>query len=200
MKKLPLILSVIALAGVVALFILYFSANSSKTEDRITKPAYSSDGGGLKVAYVQTDSVLINYQLALDLNDDFIAKQTQYTEDFAKKRSNLEQQAVAFQEKLQRGGFLTEDRAMKERDRILGEEQEMQQLDYELSNKLAQMEREINIQIIDSIVGYVKEYNKMYNYDYIFSNNGNIIVGAEQFNITKDIIEGLNTRYSKSVK
>lgn len=199
MKKLPLILSVIALAGVVALFILYLTANSSDTEDTIVQPAHRSEGG-LKVAFIQTDSVLINYQLALDLNEDFIAKQTQYTDDFTKKRSNLEQQAVAFQEKLQRGGFITDERAMKERDRILGEEQEIQQLDYELSNKLAQMERAINIQIIDSIVGYVKTYNKKHNYDYIFSNNGNIIVGADQFNITKDIIDGLNARYSKSEK
>jgi outer membrane protein len=87
---------------------------------------------------------------------------------------------------------------MKERDRILGEEQEIQQLDYELSNKLARMEREINVQIIDSIVSYVKQYNKKHNYDYIFSNNGNIIVGAQQYNITKDIVEALNDRYTKS--
>jgi Skp family chaperone for outer membrane proteins len=62
------------------------------------------------------------------------------------------------------------------------------------------MEREINVQIIDSIVGYVKEYNKKHNYDYIFSNNGNIIVGAQQYNITKDIVEALNNRYAKSNK
>lgn len=199
MKRLPLILSIIALAGVIALFAINFISSSSESGSIDFVPA-SNPEGGLKIAYIQTDSVLVNYQLALDLNADFVAKQTQYTEDFAKRRTNLEKQAVAFQEKLQRGGFLTEDRAMKERDRILGEEQEIQKLDYELSNKLAQMEREVNIQIIDSIVSFVKEYNNKMNYDYIFSNNGNIIVGAKQFNITKDIVDGLNARYAESEK
>jgi outer membrane protein len=200
MKRLPLIISVIALAGVVVLFVMNFTGNKNETAFEATKSSGSNSKDGLKIAYVQTDSVLVNYQLAIDLNDEFVAKQTQYNEDFTKRRSNLEKQAVAFQEKLQRGGFLTEERAMQERDRILGEEQEIKQLDYELSNKLSQMEREINVQIIDSIVGYVKEYNKKQNYDYIFSNNGNIIVGAQQLNITKDIVEALNARYAKSKK
>ncbi|MDA3881395.1 MAG: OmpH family outer membrane protein [Prolixibacteraceae bacterium] len=199
MKKLPLVLSFIALAGVVALFIINFTAKSSESGNADNEPVRIPEGG-LKIAYVQTDSVLVNYQLALDLNDEFVAKRTQFNEDFSKRRSNLEKQAVAFQEKLQRGGFLTEERAMQERDRILNEEQEIQQLDYELSNRLAKMERDINIQIIDSIVGYVKDYNKKHNYDYIFSNNGNIIVGAKQYNITKDIVEVLNVRYDKSKK
>jgi outer membrane protein len=198
MKKLPLIISVIALAGVVVLFVLNFAGNNDGVVTENINQKKSDSGEGLKIAYVQTDSVLVNYQLAIDLNEDFVSKQTQYNEDFAKRRSDLEKQAVAFQEKLQRGGFLTEERAMKERDRILGEEQEIQQLDYELSNKLARMEREINVQIIDSIVSYVKQYNKKHNYDYIFSNNGNIIVGAQQYNITKDIVEALNDRYTKS--
>ncbi|HKK81048.1 MAG TPA: OmpH family outer membrane protein [Prolixibacteraceae bacterium] len=200
MKRLPLIISVIALAGVVVLFVMNFTGNKNETAPEASKRSVSKSNDGLKIAYVQTDSVLVNYQLAIDLNDEFVAKQTQYNEDFSKRRSNLEKQAVAFQEKLQRGGFLTEERAMKERDRILGEEQEIQKLDYELSNKLSQMEREINVQIIDSIVSYVKTYNKTHNYDYIFSNNGNIIVGSQQYNITKDIVEALNDRYAKSKK
>jgi Skp family chaperone for outer membrane proteins len=46
----------------------------------------------------------------------------------------------------------------------------------------------------------VKEYNQKHGYTYIFSNSGNIIVGAQQFNITKDILDGLNSRYAASKK
>ena len=109
-------------------------------------------------------------------------------------------QAQAFQEKLQRGGFLTEERAVKERDRILAQEQEIQQLNNDLSNKLAQMEQKINIQLVDSIVSYVKIFNKSHNYNYIFSNSGNIIIGDQAHNISKEIVEGLNARYAKSKK
>lgn len=199
MKKLPLILSIIALAGMVVLFVMNFTGK--KTSDASANVNDNAQLiGDLKIAYVLSDSILFNYQLAIDLNNDFMSKQSQYNAEFSEKRTNLEKQAVAFQEKLQKGGFLSEDRAIRERDRILGEEQDMQRLDQELSTKLARMEQEINIQLVDSIVNYVKEYNQKHGYTYIFSNSGNIIVGAQQFNITKDILDGLNSRYAASKK
>lgn len=197
MKKLPLILSIVSLIGVLVLFVLNFIVKADEVEST-SNSTVQVNNGDLKIAYVLTDSVLVNYQLAIDLNADFMEKQQQYNVEFGKKRTELEQQAVAFQEKVQRGGFLTEDRAIKERDRILGEEQEMKRMDYELSNKLSEMEQKINVQLVDSIVNYVKEYNKLHNYTYIFSNSGSIIVGAQQFNISKDIVEGLNGRYEKA--
>lgn len=192
MKKLPLILSVISLAGVIVIAILFFFTNG-KGGSRDN--SISSGQGDLKIAYILTDSVLLNYQLAIDLQRDFTSQQQQLNSDFGKKRQNYENEATAFQEKLQRNGFLSEDRAMKERDRILGLEQEMKQMDYEFSSKLNQMEASINQRLADSISSYVKEYNKKLNYTFIFSNSGNIIVGNQQHNISKQIIDGLNARY-----
>lgn len=197
MKKLPLILSSVALLGVLVLFVLNFTSKGSSLNESGTT---TSSGGDLKIAYVLTDSVLVNYQLAIDLNNDFIEKQKQYNDDFGKKRYNLEMQAQAFQEKVQRGGFLTEDRAMKERDRILAQEQEMQEMNQDLSTKLADMEKRINIQLVDSIVNYVKVFNEKKKYNYIFSNSGNIIIGDQSHNISKEIVDGLNARYAKANK
>lgn len=200
MKKIPFILSILALAGVLVLFLMEFTTLSENVERKELDHKTNDTGQSLKIAYVNTDSVLVNYKLALDLNAEFVEKQKQFNEEFTRKQSELERQAVAFQEKLQRGGFLTEERAISERDRILNEEQEIKQLDYELSNKLAEMEQNINMQVIDSIASYVKEYNKKHNYTYILSNNGNIIVGQQQYNISKDIVNGLNKRYAQSTK
>lgn len=200
MKKLPLILSIAALLGVAVLFALNLTGKTATTTKGQESKEASQNNGELKIAYILSDSVLLNYQLAIDLNEEFVSKQSEFNADFTKKRSNLEKQAVAFQEKVQRGGFLTEERAIAERDRLMAEEQEIQKLDYELSNKLKEMEQKINIQLIDSIVKYVEEYNKVHKYNYILSNNGNIIVGDPQFNISKEILDGLNARYTKSKK
>jgi len=197
MKKLPLILSVISLVGVIALAIL-FLVNKSFSSSESENKSYNSSGGDLKIAYILTDSVLVNYQLAIDLHKNFVNQQQQFNADFTKKRQNYENQATEFQDKLQRGGFLNEERATKERDRILGLQDEIKQLDYELSNKLSQMEAAINQQLADSITSYVKTYNKRHNYTYILSNNGNIIVGDPKNNISKEILDGLNARYIAS--
>jgi outer membrane protein len=198
MKKLPFILSVISLVGVIALTILYLINNSGTSSENGNKSNSSSSGGDLKIAYILTDSVLVNYQLALDLHKDYVNQQQQFNADFGKKRQNYENQAVAFQEKIQRNGFLNEDRAMKERDRILGLEEEIKQMDYQLSTKLSQMEAAINQQLADSITNYVKIYNQKHNYTYILSNTGNIIVGDPKHNISKQILDGLNARYKAS--
>lgn len=198
MKRLPLIMSIIALVGVVILSVLFIIGKQGDNASTLQATKSTPVEGGLKIAYLQTDSVLLNYELSIDLNEDYIDKQKQYANEYSKKRASIEQQAAAFQEKVQRGGFLTEERAMKERDRIMAQQQEVQQLDYELSNKLSEMEQKINGQLIDSIKSYVELFNKTHQYDYIFSNNGNIIVGAQPYNITKDILDGLNKQYFKS--
>jgi len=198
MKKLPIILSSLSLAGVIVVLIIVLAGNGQNSKGSFSES--SGPGSDLKIAYVLTDSILVAYDLSIDLQEDFHDKQQQYNVEFGQRRNDLERQAVAFQEKLQRGGFLSEDRAMKERDRLLGQEEEMKKLDYEFSTKLAEMEGKIQRQLADSIVSYVKEYNKKHGYTYVFSNNGNIIVGEPRFNITKDIVDGLNARYAATKK
>lgn len=190
MKKLPLILSIISIVGVIVLAVVLLTSKpkSSPKEDGSTTTE-------LKIAYVNTDSVLVNYQLALELNQEFIKKQQEYNNEFARKRTDFEKKATAFQEKVRSGGFLTQERAVKEQEKLLGQEEEIKQLDYDLSNKLSEMEAAINKQLVDSIVSYIKLYNEEHNYSYIFSNSGNIIIGDQQFNISKDILDGLNARY-----
>lgn len=197
MKKLPNILSILSIVGVITVLIIVLTENKSASVSN-SLAAVKKSGSSLNIAYILTDSVLVNYQLAIDLNEEFTEQQKQFTDEFTQKRSSLEEQAAAFQEKVQRGGFLTQERAMQERDRILGQEQEVQQLDYEMSSRLSELEAKINAQLVDSIMTFVKEYNKTQQYDYIFSNSGQIIVGDQQYNISKAILEGLNRRYANS--
>jgi outer membrane protein len=131
------------------------------------------------------------------LHDDFTKKQEAYNSEFGTKRQSFEREAAAFQEKLQRGGFLTEQRAIQERDRLVGKEQEILQLDQELSGKLAELQATNNKQILDSLLNYLQEYNKDKKYDYIF-NGAEILVGDEGHNITAEVLKALNERYSKA--
>ena len=51
----------------------------------------------------------------------------------------------------------------------------------------------------DSINNFIKLYNAEKQYDFILSNAGfdNLLYGNPAFNITGEIIEGLNKRYNK---
>jgi outer membrane protein len=195
MKNTSLVLIVVLFIAVAVLYILHFS--NSKSD--ISGAGAANDGGvnsGLKVAYIKVDSLVVNYDFALEMHDNFTKEQVAYTKEYSDKRSRFESQAAAFQEKVQRGGFLTQESAMAERDRLMGEEQQIGKLDQELSSKLAQMQAENNKQLLDSVLNYVKIFNKDRKYNYIF-NSSEVLVGDESHNLTKEVLKGLNSRYSK---
>jgi len=190
-----MIVSVILFVAVAGLYILHFSGNKfngAGKDDAIEGDASSE----LKIAYIKVDSLVVNYDFAQEMHDGFTKQQEAYTKEYGEKRNRFESQAAAFQEKVQRGGFLTQERAMQERDRLVGEEQQITRLDQELSSKLAQMQADNNKQLLDSVLNYLKVYNKDKKYSYIL-NAAEVLLGDETQNITKDILVGLNARYSK---
>ena len=194
MKSTSSIISIVALIAVAVLYVLHFTGSMPPANEivREAKPAKSPDGS-LKIAYVKADSVIMNYDLSQDLHDEFSRKQEAYNTEFGNKRQSFEEEAAAFQEKLQRGGFLTQQRAIEERDRLQGKEQEIMQLDRELSSKLQELQTANNQQILDSLLNYLKEINKKEQYDYIL-NGSNVLIGDEANNLTAKVLKDLNRR------
>ncbi len=193
MKGTSLIVSAVLFVAVAVLYVLHFTGGGSSAESSSVKPVANS-GSGLKIAYIKADSVILNYNLSQDLHDEFTKKQEAYTSEYGTKRQTFEKEAAAFQEKLQRGGFLTEQRAVQERDRLVGREQEIVKLDQELSGKLAEIQQANNQKILDNLMDYLERYNKTAGYDYIF-NGTNILIGDEASNITADVLKALNEEY-----
>ncbi|WP_167615033.1 OmpH family outer membrane protein [Maribellus sediminis] len=197
MKGSSLVVSAILFVAVAVLYVLHFTGNGNNTQSSQVRSSNGESAGGLRIAYVKADSVILNYELSQDLHDDFTKKQEAYTTEYGTKRQLFEKEAAAFQEKLQRGGFLTEQRAVQERDRLMGKEQEILKLDQELSNKLAELQQANNQQILDKLMDYLKKYNETAQYDYIF-NGAEILIGNEAHNITGEVLTALNEEYKAS--
>lgn len=196
MKNTSLVLFVVLFLAVAGLYILHFSGSKSKSSGK-----YSANEGGasseLTIGYIKVDSLVVNYDFAQEMHDGFTRQQEAFTKEYGEKRSLFESQAAAFQEKVQRGGFLSQDRAMQERDRLVSEEQQITKLDQELSSKLAQIQADNNKQLLDSIMNYVKIFNKDKKFSYIL-NSSEVLIGDETHNITKEVLVGLNSRYTKA--
>ncbi len=195
MKGTSLVVSVVLFIAVAVLYVLQFTGDGDSGHAGKIERVGST--GDLKIAYIKADSVILNYDLSQDLHEEFTKKQEAYTTEYGAKRQTFEKEAAAFQEKLQRGGFLTEQRAVQERDRLVGKEQEIVKLDQELSNKLAEIQQENNQKILDNIMEYLKEYNEQAGYDYIL-NGSNVLIGDEAHNITAKVLETINERYASS--
>lgn len=196
MKGTSLIVSIILAVAVIVLYILQFTGTDVSFE-QTGDATVSERTEGLKIAYIKSDSLILNYDYAEVLHDDFMKKQEAFTQEYGSKRQSFEREAAEFQQKLQRGGFLTEQRAIQERDRLVGREQEIMKLDQDLSTRLSEMQAANNQMIIDSLLNYLKIFNEDKQYDFIL-NAGDVLIGPESDNITARVLSALNARYQAS--
>lgn len=198
MKGTSLIVSIVLFVAVAVLYVLHFTSGKNGHDAGSDERAVISRDG-LKIAYIKADSVILNYKLAEALHDDFTKKQEAYTSEYASKRQTFEKDAAAFQEKLQRGGFLSEQSAVRERDRLVGIEQEVLRMDQDLSAKLGEMQNTNGKQVLDSLQSCLKSYNETRKYDYIL-NASSVLIGDEGDNITADILKMMNEKYAAATE
>lgn len=193
-----MIVSIVLFVAIAVLYVLHFTGGSRNGQNSGDDKAVINRDG-LKIAYVKADSVILNYKLAEFLHDDFTKKQEVFSSEYATKRKSFEKDAAAFQEKLQRGGFLSEQSAVKERDRLVGLEQEILKMDQNLSTTLGEMQNTNSQQVLDSLLNTIKQFNANKKYDYIL-NASSILFGDEGDNITADVLKVMNEKYTATTQ
>ena len=104
--------------------------------------------------------------------------------------------------KYENNAFLSQDRAESEYNKLVKMEQDLQELSNKLQAGLVEESNKNNLLFRDSINAFLKEYNKSRGYNLIFSNTGldNLLYADDAYNITDEIVDGLNARYSSPAK
>lgn len=194
-------ISILALcAAVIVLFVMQCQ-NSKKcaANESESNVMVEPNASGLKIAYINTDSLLMNYQLSKDLNEELLKKQEDARTNLNEEARVFEREMVDFRRKLENNGFLSRERAEREQQRLVNKEQELQELNGKLSNELMIRQQEISNQLLDSISNYLETENVKWNYDMILSTTvgGNVLYAKQALNITDKVLQQLNKRYQK---
>ncbi len=197
MKTIKLLASVVLMAG--ALVGGLSSCNNAQQTTAIA-PMACNDSLRLPIAYINVDSLLINYDFAKDLNEELLKKTEDARANLNTKASALEKEVADFQRKLQTNAFLSQERAESEANRLQKKKEELDMLNYNLQNDLAQQQAQMNARLSDTIRNYVKEYNAEMHFELIFTNTmyDNILIDAPKYDITLDVLNRLNARYAKT--
>lgn len=197
MKNISLVLNVVLFIG---LGLLYYFHFSSPVEAEAEKEAADSSSvfSDLKVAYVHVDSILLKYELSKELNQSITRKQSSMKSRLEKEAREFEEEAQVFQDKVQRGIFLTQQRAQEAQQKLLQRQQELQELEYDYTNELTREQQKMNARLFDSITNYIKAYNTPEKYQIILGHQlgGNMLYGSDQIDITGEILKGLNEKYN----
>ena len=183
---------IIALSAIAAL-----TACSNKAAENEAKgDAAEAEVTGLKVAYVEVDSLMSQYEFVKDYNLLLNQKGENAQKTLAEKQRALQNHASALQKKYESNGFTTRDELERAQNQLAREQQDLAELEQRLMSELAKEQEQLNMEMRDSIQAFLKTYNKAKKYDYIFSRSGdNILLVNPKFDITRDVVAGLNKRY-----
>lgn len=198
MNKLSIIIESILGVAVVALFVLFFTQKPTQAV------VCNADGEvvaaqTLPVAYVNLDSLLLNYTFAIEANDQLMSKQEDARLKLNTRARNFQAKAAEFQRKLDNNAFLSRERAEQEANKLQQEQNEIQNLEAKLTQEILEENQKLNVQLVDSLDSFLADFNKDGRYQLILTNSGkdNVLQAAEALDITDEVIAGMNARYGK---
>ncbi len=196
MKNINYIINGILGAAVIALFVLYFTGEKNETVSTGANSDSSLVSGSVSIAYFKVDSVLANWELYYDVQDKLASKQAQMETDFGKKSDGFRKRVEDAQYKIQRG-LVTRAEAEQLQQQLALEEQNLMGLQNDYVNQLQEEGIVKNRQMIDKLEQFLASYNQDKGYSYIFSYSfgGNLLYGNEAYDITEEVIKGINEAY-----
>lgn len=202
MNKIQIIIDSILSIAIIALFVLIFTGKPEAGVSTESAATFPKEDLTIPVAYLNLDSVLLNYQFAIEANEKLMTKQEDARLKLNSKASSFQRDAADFQKKLENGAFMSRERAEQKQQELLKKQQELQDLEAKLTNDIMLENQQLNLQLADTLNSFLAEFNKDGRYQLIFANTGkdNILQSAEGYDITTEVVDALNARYSSKTK
>jgi outer membrane protein len=196
MNKIQISINVILVAAVAALFVIFFCGKKECSSQAVS---VAETGEVLPIAYLNVDSLLANYTFAQDASDKLVSKQEDARLKMNTKVRTFENKVAEFQRKLENNAFISRESAEKQQQKLMKEEQELQELEAKLTQDIMIENQKLNQQLADSLTNFLQIFNADGRYHVILSNTAkdNVLMASEAYDITDEVIEGLNARYNK---
>lgn len=202
MKKLPIILSVISLLGVIALAVVVLTGKTAASTG--TANAETTEAGTVNgtIVYFNLDKVLNEYDMANDLRSVVETKVNSINQEVNRRGTKLDQDIRSFQEKINKG-LMTQSVAETQSQKLSQQQNEFQTYAAQKQQEVVEEQTVMMNQIADAINSYMIEYNAEKKYSLIIATQGDIlplplVTGDSTLDITDDFLEGLNAAYVKS--
>jgi len=195
MKNIATILSALALAGVLVLFVMHFSSDNKRKTNNL---AVTAAGGkaGVGIAYVDIDTFEANYDYLKSKREEFNKRQTGMQSELERSAQQFQSRVEDFQRKVQ-SNSITQSEGESIQKQLAQMQQSLQLREQALTEQLLKEKDAFNQKLHDDLNGFLAEYNKDKNYDYILSYSqvgSQILLANPALNITEDVIKGMNER------
>ena len=198
MKNISTLLSIVSLALIGVLFYLHFNGKGEGKKLKQESSSVNKGNNGVTIAYFEMDSVENNLEYVKDAMEKFKVKEQQM-------HTQLNSLKNSYQKRISEWNQKGANMSQSEGEMVQREYQQMnekfqtekQRLEMELQDIQFKMAQEVNKKIED----YLKEYNKDKGFSYIMTSQPGFIYFKDTvYNITHDVISGLNSEYKETKK
>jgi outer membrane protein len=186
----------LAINAILVIFVinLYIQNCNEEGEEAISTENDESIDNGMKIAFINTDTLDVNYLFTLDVVETL-------QKEMEKKQRRLERKATKLQQEYsqiqQSARTMTPTQLNAAQQRLMQMEQEIQSMQNDLANELAQQQNELQMDLIHRLDSFLIRYNSKRNYDYIIKKHASsdLLVANANYDITKEVLDLLNKEY-----
>jgi len=157
------------------------------------KNTSASSTSGVKIAYVNGDTILMNYKEFKAQSESMDARQKEAENMLQTKGAALEREYNEYQQKAQRGTMTPKE--MQAQEKYLSGKQETLLAERDrVAKEIMDATTEINDRLQKVLQDKLAEIKKREGYDFIFSyiHGGAILLADEKYDITEEVLRELN--------
>lgn len=195
MKKLIRSAAVVALMSLVV-------ASCNKQAPKVEEKSASTNtaNAGMKIAYIEVDSIMSQYKFCKEYSLILEKKSQNIQNTVNAKGRSLQAAAAKFQQDIQNNKY-TQQQAEAVQAGLQKQNADLQALQQRLGAEFQAETEKFNKALRDSIQHYLAVYNKDKKFSLILSKAGdNILYADKTYDITNEVIAGLNKAYKPVAK
>ena len=196
MKNTSIIINVVLGIAVIILYVLHFTGNSNTSSADGNSGSMSAEG--LSIAYVNSDSLLKNYDYFKDLEKQFTEKRDKLNAEYQNRGMGLQREIENFQAT---AGNMTQNQARAVQEDLSKKQQNLMMYQEQLGQQLMQEEARMNTALYDKVAAYLREYglNKNLQIVLTYTKGSGVLYANDSLDITNEVMIGLNEAYKKEV-
>ena len=176
------------------------ACNTSNSQPEAKESNSSKSTAAMKIAYVEVDSIMSQYKFCKDYSLVLQKKGQNIQNTLAAKQRALQSAAANFQQKVQQNAY-TREQAEAIQAGLQKQNNDLQALNQRLTTEFQTETDSYNAALRDSIQHFLAVYNKDKKYSLILSKAGdNLLYADKAFDITNEVVAGLNKAYKPSEK
>ena len=197
MKNISTLLSILALALIGVLFYLHFSQGDK--QKKVSVAPDKNAATSFAIAYFDIDSLQEHYDYFKDVSGDIKKKEGAMNAELNDLNARNQRTLKKWQEK---GNNITQAEYEAAQREVGMQAQQLQQRKAELEQEMQKLQVEHMTELRKQVEEYLKDYNKSKKYAYILSYEPGFIIYYKDsaYNITGDLITGLNEQYKSKKK